>query len=142
MAVPAKRIIDKYPLFHLTRPEFFQQPWQSLVKPDQILLPGQRFFVVPRHTVRKLRKRVKPPEFVTNRSSDRGREKHVQFLGLEDRPNKGPLTVEKEVNGVRGGGVKLGFGGQLGTDGKTMGRRSSTWEPSLASITEKHGPNE
>nr|GMD38561.1 Myeloid-associated differentiation marker-like protein [Ipomoea batatas] len=58
MATPAARIIDEYyPSFILARPDVFRKPWESVVKRDEILTPGQKFFVVPRQTIKKLRRR-------------------------------------------------------------------------------------
>ncbi|CAK9167184.1 unnamed protein product [Ilex paraguariensis] len=61
MAVPAVRIIEKYPSYILARPEIFRRPWDSVVRPEEILIPGQKFFIVPRGTVKKLRQRIRKP---------------------------------------------------------------------------------
>ncbi|KAL2474412.1 Uncharacterized protein Adt_35148 [Abeliophyllum distichum] len=59
MAIPAAKIIDKYPSFILARPEVFRRPWESIVRPEEILIPGQKYYIVPRRTVKKLRRRIK-----------------------------------------------------------------------------------
>lgn len=61
MAVPAARIIEKYPSFTLARPDIFRQPWDSVVRPEEILIPGQKYFIVPNPTVRKLKRRIRKP---------------------------------------------------------------------------------
>ncbi|CAL9013508.1 unnamed protein product [Prunus brigantina] len=61
MAIPAAKILEKYPSFLLARPEVFRQPWDSVVKADEILSPGQKVLLVPRRTVRKLRRRIRKP---------------------------------------------------------------------------------
>ncbi|KAM5580334.1 hypothetical protein ABKV19_009870 [Rosa sericea] len=61
MAIPASKILEKYPSFLLARPEVFRRPWDSVVKPDAILTPGEKVFLVPRRTVRKLRRRIRRP---------------------------------------------------------------------------------
>ncbi|OWM72208.1 hypothetical protein CDL15_Pgr018093 [Punica granatum] len=61
MAIPAKKIMDKYPSCYVTRPDVFRRPWNSVVWPDEILSLGEKFFVVPRHTVRKLCQRIRKP---------------------------------------------------------------------------------
>ncbi|KAF8409764.1 hypothetical protein HHK36_005843 [Tetracentron sinense] len=61
MAVPAIKIMEKYPSFLLARPEIFRRPWDSLVRPEEILTPGQKYFVVPRRTVKKLQRRIRQP---------------------------------------------------------------------------------
>nr|POE61411.1 hypothetical protein CFP56_44037 [Quercus suber] len=60
MAIPAARIMEKYPKFLLARLEVFRRPWDSVVRPDQ------KFFVVPRRTVRKLQKRIRKPKICVN----------------------------------------------------------------------------
>lgn len=66
MAIPAIRIIQKYPSFILTRPDVFRRPWDAVVSPEDILIPGQKYFVVSTHTVRKLRRRIKKPSTVNS----------------------------------------------------------------------------
>ncbi|KAL6287151.1 hypothetical protein ACE6H2_011541 [Prunus campanulata] len=61
MAIPAAKILEKYPSFLLARPEVFRRPWDSVVKADEILTPGQKLLLVPRRTMRKLRRRIRKP---------------------------------------------------------------------------------
>ncbi|GFZ12363.1 hypothetical protein Acr_23g0007480 [Actinidia rufa] len=61
MAIPASRVMEKYPSFVLARPDIFRRPWEAVVRPEAILVPGQKFFVVPRRTVKKLRRRIRKP---------------------------------------------------------------------------------
>ncbi|KAK9924317.1 hypothetical protein M0R45_032695 [Rubus argutus] len=61
MAIPAAKILEKYPSFLLARPEVFTRPWDSVVKPDVILTPGEKVFLVPRRTVWKLRRKIRRP---------------------------------------------------------------------------------
>ncbi|XAR55237.1 hypothetical protein NMG60_11035256 [Bertholletia excelsa] len=61
MAVPAKVIMDKYPSFVLARPDVFRRPWDAVVRSDEILVPGQKFYVVQRQTVKRLRRRIRNP---------------------------------------------------------------------------------
>ncbi|KAL4588861.1 hypothetical protein LXL04_001758 [Taraxacum kok-saghyz] len=61
MAFPAAVIIEKYPNSVLARPEIFRRPWDSIVPPEEILVPGQKYFVVPVRTVKKLRRRARNP---------------------------------------------------------------------------------
>lgn len=75
--------------FLLARPEVFRWPWDSVVRPDEILTPGQKFFVVPRQTVRKLRKRIRRPKICVNSfmsDSDNSSEICVNsFMSLEKK---------------------------------------------------------
>ncbi|GAV68445.1 LOW QUALITY PROTEIN: hypothetical protein CFOL_v3_11948, partial [Cephalotus follicularis] len=60
MAMPAIRILEKYPSFVLARPEAFRQPDSVLY--DQILTLREMFFVNPRQTIKKLRRRIRKPK--------------------------------------------------------------------------------
>lgn len=85
MATPAARIMKKYPKFLLARPEVFRRPWDSVVRPDEILTPGQKFFVVPRRTVRKLRKRIRRPKICVNSfMSDSDNSSEIMSLEKKD----------------------------------------------------------
>lgn len=68
MAIPAARIIDKYyPAFTLTRPDFFRRPWDDVVvRPEEMLIPGQKYFLVPRRTVKKLKRRIDKQSEIIN----------------------------------------------------------------------------
>ncbi|GJT36865.1 hypothetical protein Tco_0936730 [Tanacetum coccineum] len=61
MALPAACIINKYPNYVLARPEIFRLPWDPIIRPDEILVPGEKYFVVPIPTVKKLRRRTRKP---------------------------------------------------------------------------------
>ncbi|CAK7349151.1 unnamed protein product [Dovyalis caffra] len=77
MAIPAARILEKYPSHALAKPEVFRRPWDSVVRPEKILTPGQKFFLVPHHTVKKLRRKSRKPSkelssvsFISQASND------------------------------------------------------------------------
>ncbi|KAI9382738.1 hypothetical protein POPTR_014G170000v4 [Populus trichocarpa] len=42
MATPAARILEKYPSHYLAKPEVFRRPWDSVVRREKILIPGQK----------------------------------------------------------------------------------------------------
>ncbi|KAK2647874.1 hypothetical protein Ddye_015363 [Dipteronia dyeriana] len=62
MAMPAVKIIEKYPSSILARPEIFRRPWDSVVRKEEILNLGEKFLVVPRRTVKKLQRTIKKPD--------------------------------------------------------------------------------
>ncbi|KAJ6334294.1 hypothetical protein OIU78_011232 [Salix suchowensis] len=59
MAIPAARILEKYPSHALAKPEVFRSPWNSVVRPEKIPTPGQDSLPVPHHTVKKLRRKAR-----------------------------------------------------------------------------------
>lgn len=69
MAIPAARILEKYPSHALAKPEVFRRPWNSVVRPEKILTPGHKFLLVPHHAVRKLRRKIGKPSEESSSSS-------------------------------------------------------------------------
>ncbi|KAJ6810503.1 uncharacterized protein M6B38_156685 [Iris pallida] len=52
---PASTVMEKYPGLCLTRPDVFKRPHDSLVGRKEMLLPGQKFYLVPETTMKKVR---------------------------------------------------------------------------------------
>lgn len=88
-AITASRIMEKYPGMTVARPDIFKHPNESLVRPDEELLPGEKFYLVPTTTVRKLRRKYQFRE---------ERESEVQALEMR----------RLEWNRPIGGGAKEG----------------------------------
>lgn len=154
MAIPASRVMEKYPSFVLAKPEIFRRPWDSVVRPEEILVPGQKFFVVPIRTVKKLKRRIRKPVkdsfldlFVSECSIDELSSK--SYLPKRDvsSKSKGKIKVEKrrpsssnidkksggtDVGKKRNGGLKKSSS-EIKTRVKMI-----TWEPSLTAIAECH----
>ncbi|KAK1394207.1 hypothetical protein POM88_013263 [Heracleum sosnowskyi] len=53
--VLAAEIINRNPRCCVAQPNIFQQPW-AIVSPETTLMPGQKFYVVPVSTIRRLQK--------------------------------------------------------------------------------------
>ncbi|KAF8390494.1 hypothetical protein HHK36_025020 [Tetracentron sinense] len=66
--IPAYQVMEKYPGMCLALPQVFKQPHESLVHPEEKLVPGQKFYLVPYTTVRKLKRRN--PEKVTLKETE------------------------------------------------------------------------
>lgn len=56
-AVRVSELMEKNPGMCLARPEVFKNPHESLLWPDEKLLPGQKYYLVPSSTVKKLKHR-------------------------------------------------------------------------------------
>ncbi|KAJ9169476.1 hypothetical protein P3X46_017668 [Hevea brasiliensis] len=54
-AVPASHLMEKYPGMCVARPEVFRNPRQSLLWPDENLLPGHKYLIIPSTTAQKLK---------------------------------------------------------------------------------------
>ncbi|KDP23008.1 hypothetical protein JCGZ_01730 [Jatropha curcas] len=165
MAIPAVRILEKYPSYVLTKPEVFRRPWDSVVRPEKILLPGKKYFLVPVQTVEKLRRKIKKPSYkddasvsfasnsnavvqVSSRSKS-GVKKHVRFTGVDvKQKGLGSIISEKKKKKKKKkkknkGEIKEGGNRESGSASWKGKRRpwsvSEAWEPSLKSITESQG---
>lgn len=158
MAVPASRVMEKYPCFILAKPEIFRRPWDSVVRPEEILVPGQKFFLVPIQTVKKLKRRIRKPVkdsfldlFVSECSKDELSSKSYIPKRDVSSKSKGKLKVEKhrvsfnnidnksggtDVGKNRNGGLKKSSSGATSSEIKTRRVKMITWEPSLTAIAE------
>lgn len=67
--VLASEIMKKNPRHWVTRPDFFKFPW-IVVSPQAILTPGNVFFIVPSHTIRRLLKNKNSQSHSSMESSD------------------------------------------------------------------------
>lgn len=56
-ALPASRLIEKYPGMCVAHPSIFRKPHESLVPAEEQLLPGKKYYIVPSSTVQKLKRR-------------------------------------------------------------------------------------
>ncbi|KAM0955979.1 hypothetical protein ACFX2A_024808 [Malus domestica] len=167
MATPAAKILEKHPSFLLARPEVFRRPWDSVVKPDEVLTPGEKILLIPQRTVRKLRSRMRKPNkefpvnpFVSQSSMDVStaaetisRWKQGAAAGeLRDTSVCGILRRKKSVGKkhVRFSGIDVKHnGGETERSsesssaqshrGKRRVRSAVTWQPSFTAITETRG---
>ncbi|KAL8110839.1 hypothetical protein AgCh_026545 [Apium graveolens] len=71
--VLASEIINRNPRCCVAHPNVFQQPW-AIVAPDTTLMPGQKFYVVPVTTIRRLQKLSL--KYNTSQNQDVSRDDH------------------------------------------------------------------
>nr|GMC48584.1 Myeloid-associated differentiation marker-like protein [Ipomoea batatas] len=170
MATPAARIIDEYyPSFILARPDVFRKPWESVVKRDEILTPGQKFFVVPRQTIKKLRRRSrrikKGIEIVPTSNHASSSDQMISLAESSSgsfmqrssiiKAASDEKTKQRSRRRVRFFGVDAVEGSSdFATSSESNGRRGSksrreqrkrrarAWNPSLTVITEKMGEHQ
>ncbi|OIS96464.1 hypothetical protein A4A49_05012 [Nicotiana attenuata] len=152
MATPAARILDKYPSFILARPDVFRKPWDSVVHKDDILIPGQKYYVVPQRTLKKLRRRIKKNNgiintnlsFISQSSQDstnaqhsiiktksssdktKARNRRVRFFGIDCKQDSCSVPLESKEN----------YGKSLNNQQRRV-RNVLTWQPTLTVINEK-----
>lgn len=57
-AVIAARVLEKLPAGKwLARPEVFRQPHESIIRAEEYLVPGHKYYVVPLSTIKKLKRK-------------------------------------------------------------------------------------
>ncbi|KAF3445289.1 hypothetical protein FNV43_RR14984 [Rhamnella rubrinervis] len=157
-AVSAAKVMEKYPSFLLTKPEVFRRPWDSVVRPDEILTPGEKYFVVPCRTVKKLRRRIqKPNKEESKTSKDFSKRNEVEPSETRGPSNNASWTVSRMRNASKKRVRFAGIGVKHKIDRMDVSRKSSnpdqshggrrrvrnhvTWHPTLTSITESRDTN-
>ena len=133
VAVPAAKIMEAHPSFMVARPEVFRRPWDSLVHPDEILNPGEKYFLVPRSTVRKLRRRIRKPDgdFPGNSFSSQS------SASPSSSGTASPLVVVNEASYPSDTETQQGREGrEQSQQGMRRVRNIISWRPSLTAITE------
>ncbi|KAK4399688.1 hypothetical protein Sango_1074900 [Sesamum angolense] len=82
-AIPASILIEKYPGMCIARPNVFKRPHESILSADDILLPGNKYFIIRSTTVEKIKRR------------------HTRKGRINEPTNNGkPISESKEIEGV------------------------------------------
>lgn len=146
-AVPASQLMKKYPGMCIARPDVFKNPHGSLLWPEENLLPGQKYYIIPSTTAQKLK--LKYPEKVkikvpTESIEDMPDEKKIMDPGKANGKEPQPVCTEKEylVSNARWSRPMLRKGIRerkpfVPPIPKARSCRSGFgWEPSLPSVQE------
>ncbi|KAJ8528359.1 hypothetical protein K7X08_022051 [Anisodus acutangulus] len=160
MATPAAMILDKYPSFILARPDVFTKPWDSIVNKDEILIPGQKYYVVPQRTLKKLKRRIKKNSgiiintnnlsFISQSSQDstksqhsiiktksssdktKARNRRVRFFGIDCKQDSCSVSFESKESREEEHGKNLNNLQRIRANWNVL-----TWQPTLNVINEK-----
>ncbi|CAN0862488.1 hypothetical protein LINGRAHAP2_LOCUS8484 [Linum grandiflorum] len=152
-------IMAKHPKFTVARPEVFRQPLTAVVTPETKLMLGQKFYMVPASTVRKLqRKYVKHNPASSFEGHNNGRRRSTGCLSTVinsltmtgDQRNRHVNDDHRMVRIVyKGDRSSGGSSCSSGSFGSPVGDRLSSsspkkglhmdyyWTPNLESITEE-----
>ncbi|XWS22646.1 hypothetical protein CRYUN_Cryun29cG0054100 [Craigia yunnanensis] len=155
-AVPVSHLMEKYPGMCIARPEVFKNPHQSLLLPEDSLLPGQKYLIIPSTTAQKLKRRHQ--EKVKVKGAAEGRENMSDaritwditgenleesvfsakefYVAKSSEVSKVPKERRSKYSLRKAGRVKKPFIPPLP---RTRLLRESGWEPSLTSVQE-HSP--
>ncbi|WCJ38538.1 hypothetical protein M5689_019595 [Euphorbia peplus] len=146
-AVPASHVMDKYPGMCVARPEVFKNPQKSVLRPDEDLLPGHKYLILPSTTARKLKRKQIERRKAMGRDNGRDEASDVNItwdLSKESSDvsvssakdfynSKSKLSRDSKRSVRRGVRAKKAFVPPLP---KTRTFRAPNWEPSLTSVQE------
>ncbi|KAG1327436.1 hypothetical protein COCNU_01G013700 [Cocos nucifera] len=138
MAVPAIGIMEKYPRAVLARPDVFRRPWDSLVQPEEILIPGEKVYLVPRGTIRKLRRRIRRPAVHGLRSKGDSSERKSQS-SISGKPAASEGKIESNMPERKKMDERVDGRPAAAPDVPPRNRRvlmEGMWQPSLEAIDE------
>ncbi|KAI9124944.1 hypothetical protein K1719_003560 [Acacia pycnantha] len=92
-AIPASKLMEKYPGMCVALPEVFRDPHQSVLWPEEILMPGHKYIIISCKAVEKL-KRKYPEEERTVLETKVAKEEEEDDASEE---NKGKMDVWQEI---------------------------------------------
>ncbi|KAL6141354.1 hypothetical protein ACLB2K_059643 [Fragaria x ananassa] len=143
-AVPASLLMDKYPGKCVARPDVFKKPQESFLRPDESLLPGQKYYMIPCTTAQKLKRKqqnkVKAKEPTEDEemilggkiTADSDREETDDSVcSASDFISKEKRSKSSRRRGIRGKKPFVPPLPKARSGGKGFG-----WEPSLTSVQE------
>ncbi|KAJ4825440.1 hypothetical protein Tsubulata_047935, partial [Turnera subulata] len=143
-AVRASQLMEKHPGMCVARPEVFKYPRKSLLWPDEFLLPGNKYLMIPTTTARKLT-RKHTGELKVKRSAevkDETVDANITWDSSEDFSEESVCSAkdfyvsrdrEPKVPARKSTRAKKPFVPPL-PRGRSL--RVSGWEPSLTSVQE------
>lgn len=148
--ISASKLIPKYPGMCIARPNVFKCPNESLLSADDILLPGNKYFIIRSTTVEKLKRRHSRKGTINEHGGGGGYEPPIlKSEGIEDF---GDDDTDDSISSAKDFFASNGswLGGRVRKHGRE--RRKSRpfvppiqkprmwkeleWEPSLTSIQE------
>ncbi|KAK0573320.1 hypothetical protein LWI29_006368 [Acer saccharum] len=140
-AVSVYQLLEKYPGMCVARPEVFKNPREAFLCPDENLLPGQKYYLIPSTTARKLKcnhqkrevKRISQHEVDTS-------EARITWEANGDKSDESICSakeffISKEKSLVRRRGLR-GRKPFVPPLPKVRLCHGLEWEPSLTSIQE------
>lgn len=141
--IQAFQLMEKYPGTCVAKPEVFKNPHESLLWPEERLLPGEKYFIIPSSTVKKLQRKLQGK--VNGIGPDEGKEEiwgditmdlgevnfeETVFSAKEFYAPERRSPRSLSIKGIR---KKKPFVPPLP---KTRSYKGPGWEPSLTSVQE------
>lgn len=91
-AIPASKLMEKYPGMCVASPEVFKDPHQSVLWPEEILMPGHKYIMISCKAVEKLKKKCSE-EFDRTVLQKKVADKEYD----DDEVDKGKMEVRQEI---------------------------------------------
>ncbi|KAM0984219.1 hypothetical protein ACFX13_011847 [Malus domestica] len=142
--VPASQLMEKYPGLCVARPEVFKNPQEALLRPDEILLIGKKYYMIPCTTAQKIKK--KHQKKLKAKEAAEGKDeapdgKNTVDSGGSDTDDSVCSDKEYYVSKERWSKClrRKGFRGKkpfVPPLPRTRSCRGINWEPSLTSVQE------
>ncbi|PWA37692.1 hypothetical protein CTI12_AA589270 [Artemisia annua] len=131
--IVVSQLIKRYPGMCFAWPEVFKNPYEAVLSATDMLLPGQKYLLLPVTTLKKLKKRhsarknKSTGKQVTDESDDSVCSANDYYVSKEKWSRS---LVKKHIQSNRQGIPPLVL------KSKSKSGRGSDWEPSLTSIQE------
>ncbi|OWM76109.1 hypothetical protein CDL15_Pgr009755 [Punica granatum] len=131
--IPASQLMNKYPGMWVALPQVFSRPHESILCPDERLVLGQKYYMIPSTTANKLKRKFRArPGPLERKSTGVG-----SFS--KEMPEEKPFESSNHETGIRFLTRKNGLGKKkpfVPPISKERSCRSIGWEPSLSSVQE------
>ncbi|KAK3223415.1 hypothetical protein Dsin_010440 [Dipteronia sinensis] len=145
-AVSVSQLLEKYPGMCVARPEVFKNPLEAFLWPDENLLPGQKYYLIPSTTAQKLKRNHQKSgvKRIAQRKVDTS-DARITWEANEDKSDESirsakEFFISKEKwSGISGFVKRRGIRGRkpfVPPLPKVRLCQGLEWEPSLTSIQE------
>ncbi|KAL3751783.1 hypothetical protein ACJRO7_012593 [Eucalyptus globulus] len=146
--IPASYVMEKNPGMCVALPEVFRKPHESILSPEEDLVPGKKYFILPSTTASKLKRKYQEKMKAKEAAADETK-LDVRTNVMKTNVNPGEAPIEQPIclakdfytskdRWSRCSRRKRGIRKQPFVPPIPRARtlRSMTWEPSLSSIQE------
>ncbi|XP_030449786.1 uncharacterized protein LOC115672142 [Syzygium oleosum] len=141
--IPASHVMKKYPGMCVALPEVFRKPHESILSPEEDLVPGRKYFVIPSTTVSKLKRKYQEKMKAKEAAADETKLDMKAKVNPVEEPIEQPICSANDfyTSKDRWSGCsrrKRGIKKQPFVPPIPRARtlHSMTWEPSLSSVQE------
>ncbi|KAK6930961.1 PADRE domain [Dillenia turbinata] len=141
-AVPASLVMEKYPGKCVAKPDVFKDPHESILQPEDDLLPGHKYYLIPASTVAKLKCRHSERLKAIEQAKDKEEmsitkvDSDVSDISLDSIGSARDFFVSKEKWSTLLGKCKRVKKPFVPPIQRAQSWRQLEWQPSLNSVQE------